>query len=194
MRKIISRENEEKKRRRNQLIIGGILIVVMGLSTIGYSLNSGNKTSDTSSSLVYNNLQFTKTSGYWNVAKDSLSFSFTYNPNEIVKTNSALNLINSYSSKPLYVYSDNSNSETEIYRNFVYLNGIVLRMQEACPENQTCKGDIPTKNCSNNFIIIKENNETTSIKQDNNCVFIYGRKDNLLNLTDSFLYKITGIQ
>jgi hypothetical protein len=194
MRKIISRESEEKKRRRNQLIIGGILIVVMGLSTIGYSLNSGNKTTDSSSSLIYNKLQFTKTSGYWNVAKDSLSLSFTYSPNEITKTSSSLNLISSYSGEPLYVYSDNSNSETEIYRNFVYLNGIVLRMQEACPENQTCKGDVPTKNCSNYFIIIKENNVTTSINQNQNCVFIYGKKENLLNLTDSFLYKITGIQ
>jgi hypothetical protein len=194
MRKIISRESEDKKRRRNQLIIGGILILVMGLSTIGYSLNNGNKTTDTSSSLIYNKLQFTKTSGYWTVNSNNLALSFTYNPNEVAKTNSALNSISTYSGQPLYVYSDNSNAETEIYRNFFYLNSIVLRMQEACPENQTCNGDVPIKNCSNNFIIIKASNETTSITQNNNCVFIYGKKENLLNLTDSFLYKITGIQ
>jgi hypothetical protein len=194
MRKIISRESEEKKRKRNQLIIGGILIVVMALSTIGYSLNSGNKTNDGTSSLIYNKLQFTKTSGFWNVQSSNLALAFTYNPNEVNKTNSDLNLIGSYSNKPLYIYSENSNAATEVYRNFVYLNKIVLRMQDACPVNQTCKEDVPTKNCTDNFIIIKASNETTSIKQNQNCVFIYGKAENLVKQTDSFLYKITGIQ
>jgi hypothetical protein len=66
-------------------------------------------------------------------------------------------------------------------------------MQEACPEGQTCEEDVPTKNCTNNFIIIKAANES-SIKQDKNCVFIEGKSENLVKLTDSFLYKITEIQ
>jgi hypothetical protein len=193
MRKIISKESEQKKRKRNQWIIGIILIVVMGLSTIGYSLSSGDKTNDGTSSIVYNNLQFTKNSGFWNVEKDNLAFSFTYSPNEVNKTSFPLNLINTYSGKPLYLYTENSNAGTEVYRNFVYLNKIVQRMQEACPEGQTCTWDIPTKNCTNNFIIIKTANES-SIKQSENCVFIYGKKEDLVKLTDSFLYKITGIQ
>jgi hypothetical protein len=193
MRRIISKKSEEKKRRRNQLIIGAVLIVVMGLSTIGYSLSSGNKTGDSSSSIIYNKLTFTKSSGFWNVQAGSLALAFTYNPKEVEKTNSALNSISNYSGKPLYVYTENTNAGTEIYRNLFYINSIAQRVQEACPENQTCKEDIPAKTCGDNFIIIKTANES-SITQNKNCVFIYGKSEDLVKLTDSFLYKITGIQ
>ena len=193
MRKIISKKDEKRKNRRNQLIIGAFLVLVMGLSTIGYSINSKRETGDVSDKLVYNNLQFTKISGLWNVKTDSLTLYFTYSPNEVNKTSSTLNSLNTYSNKPLYISSENSNTVTEIYRNLVYANQIALRMQEACLENETCEGDFPKKTCSDNFIIIQESNESM-IKQDKNCVFIYGKKEELVKLTDSFLYKITGIQ
>jgi hypothetical protein len=193
MRKIITKESEAKRRKRNQLIIGIILVVVMGLSTIGYSLSGVSKTGDSSSSIIYNNIQFTKTSGLWYAKPNELTFSFTYNPNEVEKTSNILNEISSYSGKPLYIYSKNSNAITEIYRNLVYSNNIVLRMQEACPENENCNEDIPIKNCENNFIIIREANESR-ITQNNKCVFIEGKSEDLVKQTDSFLYKITGIQ
>jgi hypothetical protein len=193
MRKIITRESENKKKKRNQLMIGIILVVVMGLSTIGYSLSSGSKTEDSSSSIIYNNIQFTKSAGLWYSKVNDATFSFAYNPNEVNKTSSSLNLISTYSGKPLYIYSESSNAATEIYRNLVYSNSIVLRMQEACPEGQTCTVDMPTKNCTNNFIIIKTANES-SIRQNDNCVFIYGKGEDLVKQTDSFLYRITGIQ
>jgi hypothetical protein len=192
MRKIISKENEGKKRKRNQLIVGGILILVMILSTIGYSLNSNNSNGD-SNRLIYNNIEFTQTSGVWNANFENYQFSFKNNPNEVGKVNSSLNLLNSYQDKPLYIYSEDSNSETEIYRNLFYQNKIALRVQEACPESETCTGDVPSKTCSDNFIIIKQSN-SSSIEQDKNCVFIEGKSDDLIKLSDSFLYKITGIQ
>jgi hypothetical protein len=193
MRTIITKESEARKRKRNQLIIGIILVVVMGLSTVGYSLSGVSKTGDSSSSIVYNNIQFTKTAGLWYAKSNELTFSFTYNPNEVEKTNNVLNAISSYFGKPLYIYSKSSNAVTEIYRNLVYSNNIVLRMQEACPENESCNEDIPIKNCENNFIIIKEANESR-ITQNNKCVIIEGKSEDLVKQTDSFLYKITGIQ
>ena len=192
MRKIITKQSEARKRKRNQLIIGAILVLVMGLSTIGYSLSSGG-TGDSSSSIIYNGIQFTKSSGLWYAEINDLTFSFSYNPKEVEKTETIVNSLNSYSEKPLYIYSENSNAITEIYRNLVYSNRIVLRMQEACPEGQTCTVDMPTKNCTNNFIIIKSANES-KITQTDNCVFIEGKTEDLVKQTDSFLYKITGIQ
>jgi len=175
MRKIITKQSETRKRKRNQLMIGAILVLVMGLSTIGYSLSSGG-TGDSSSSIIYNGIQFTKSSGLWYAEINDLTFSFSYNPKEVEKTETIVNSLNSYSEKPLYIYSENSNAITEIYRNLVYSNRIVLRMQEACPEGQTCTVDMPTKNCTNNFIIIKSANES-KITQTDNCVFKEGKTE-----------------
>ncbi|VVB83669.1 Uncharacterised protein [uncultured archaeon] len=191
MRKIISQEKVEKKRRRNQLIIGGILILVMALSTIGYSLSGSNKSSSTS--LKYNGFEFTKTSGLWNTNAGSFQFSFQYNPNEAEKTNSVLNPLSSYQGKPLYIYTENSEAGTEIYRNLFYQNQIVQRVQEACLEADKCAENAPAKTCDDNFIVIRKSSNI-GISQNKSCVFIEGKSEDLIKLSDSFLYKITGIQ
>ena len=192
MRKIISKEAEEKKRKRNQLLIGVVLIVVMVFSVLGYSLSSFGNTSS-SSTVNYNGFKFTQTSNVWNLNKGSYTFSFNYNPYQTEKTNSALNLLSSYEGKPLYIFSEDNDAEIEIYKNLFYQNQIVQRMQDACLEGEKCNGDYPIKTCQDNFIIIKESN-SSSIKQQNNCVFIEGNKGNLTALSDSFLFKIIGIQ
>ena len=191
MRKIFTKEEEEKRKRRNQFVVGGILIFVMVFSVLGYSLNSGNN--NTNEQINYNGFTFTKNSGLWYLNKDNLNFSFSYSPQEVNIINSSLNNINNYTGKPLYIYSESDEALTEIYRNLFYENGIVQRMQNACPEGQNCSGDIPIKSCDNNFIIIKDSNET-EIKQQENCVFIEGKNENLTQISDSFLYKIIGIQ
>ena len=68
-------------------------------------------------------------------------------------------------------------------------------MQRACPEDVICESgeDLPVKTCSDNFIIIKESN-TSSIRQENNCVFIEGQKEELTALADQFLFKTFGIR
>ena len=78
----------------------------------------------------------------------------------------------------------------EIYRN---LTGIVERTQAACIEEKECPEDWPIKDCSNNFIIIKESNESKIIQQDK-CVFIYGESENLTQIADGFLFKIMEIK
>jgi len=191
IRKIISKEAEKKKQKRNQLIVSLALIFVMCSSIIGYSLSGLGNTSSTS--IKYNGLKFVYESNYWNVDTENFKFSFAYNPNQVEKTHSTLNLLNSYQDKPLYISSENSGAETEIYRNLFYQNQIAQRVQYACLENQTCEGNLPIKTCEDNFIIIKES-ENNLIKQEKNCVFIEGNKSELLKLSDSFLFKITGIQ
>jgi hypothetical protein len=193
MRKIISKEAEEKKRRKNQLIIGIILIVVMVFSVLGYSLSGLGNNNSSGSVINYNGFKFTQTSNFWNVNVGSNIFSFAYNPTQTEKINSTLNLLNIYSGKPLYLSSEDLGVETEIYKNLFYQNQIVQRVQEACLEGEKCGGDYPTKTCQDNFIIIKESANNT-IRQQDNCVFIEGNKENLTELSDGFLFKIIGIQ
>ena len=192
MRKIISKEAEEKKRKKNQLLIGIVLIVVMVFSVLGYSLSSFGNTSS-SSTINYNGFKFTQTSNVWTLNTGGYAFSFNYNPYQTEKINSALNLLSSYQGKPLYIFSENNDAEIEIYKNLFYQNQIGQRMQDACIEGEKCNGDYPIKTCQDNFIIIKESN-SSSIKQQDNCVFIEGNKENLTKLSDSFLFKIIGIQ
>ncbi len=191
MKRIISREDSEKKRRRNQILIGSILILVMVASTIGYSLSGGEKAG--TKQIVYNGFKFMQENGLWNANIKNFKFSFKYNPYETEKINSALNPLSNYSNQPLYIYSENAEATAEIYRNIFYQNQIVQRMQNACPEGKECGEDIPSKNCADNFIII-EKSDSSSIVQDDNCVFIKGDYENLTKLSDSFLFNIIGVQ
>lgn len=192
MRKIISKEESVKKSRRNQLIVGGVLILVMIASVLGYAFGK-EQTTDTER-ITYKGFEFTKTGNLWNVNTGTYQLSFFYNPQETEKINSILNPLSLYSGKPLYISSESNEAETEIYRNLFYQNQVVQRVQNACFEGEKCKDEsFPIKNCTDNVIIIKESN-TTKITQQNNCVFIEGNKGNLTKLSDSFLFKLTGIQ
>jgi len=191
MRRILSKEEEAKRARRNQFIIGGVMILIMFASILGYSL-SREETTNTEK-VIYNEFEFTKQSGFWNLNKENYQFSFKYNPKETEKINPALNLLGSYANKPLYIYSENMEATTEIYRNLFYQNRIVERVQDACINGSRCDNNYPIKNCESNFIIIKESNNT-EIKQQQNCVFISGNMGNLTELSDSFLFKLIGVQ
>lgn len=191
MRKIISKKEEQKKNRMNQIAVGGILILIMLLSTIGYSFISNPQSN--SEKVTYNGIEFIFENSLWNANLGDYQFSFLYKPNEAEKINSSLKLLNNYNNAPLYIYSENSDAITEIYRNLFYNNGVVERMQEACFEGGECVGEMPIKNCSSNFIIIKIS-ENKEIRQEENCVFISGNYDELVNITDGFLLKIIGIQ
>ncbi|MFA5071530.1 MAG: hypothetical protein WC511_04165 [Candidatus Pacearchaeota archaeon] len=191
MRKIISKKESDKKNRRIQLIVGIFLILIMALSTIGYSLN--NNPENNSKKIIYNNIEFVSENNLWNANIGNFQFGFLYNPTETEKINSSLDYLNEYDNLPLYIYSENSDAMMEIYRNLFYYNQIVERLQEACPEGEICAKEIPIKNCTNNFIVIKKS-EISEIKQEDNCVFISGKDEELTRITDGFLFKISGIQ
>jgi len=191
MRKIISKKESDKKNRRIQLIVGIFLILIMALSTIGYSLN--NNPEDETEKIIYNDIEFVRENNLWNANIGNFQFGFLYNPTETEKTNSSLDYLNEYDNLPLYIYSENSDATMEIYRNLFYYNQIVERVQEACPKGEICAEEIPIKNCTNNFIIIKKS-EISEIKQEDNCVFISGKDEDLVKITDGFLFKISGIQ
>lgn len=196
MRKLASKQDEEKRRRKNQLIVGVILIVVMLGSTFAVIVDSfGNK--NQTGNLNYKGYEFVNQGSYWYTVIGEKGFIFTYNPYEVQESFNTsyenITYISSYSGYPLYIYSESYQAESEIFRNF---EGIPLRMQRACLDSSeyglNCSESLPIKDCSNNFIIIKESNERR-IYQEENCVFITGTKEDLIKLTDEYLFKIIGI-
>src|SRR3989344_8601257 len=189
IRKILSKSEQEKKRKRNSIIIGVILMIVMFGSVFGVVVGSFGKNSSGKNKMEYNGYEFFNENGLWKVSAGEINFIFTYFPTETKNITNILKNVNNYYNQPLYVYSKNAESKTEIYRN---LQQIALRIQSACFNNETCEGDFPIKTCSDNFIIIEEGIE--EITQIENCVYITGENSELLKLTDSFLYKIFGIK
>ncbi len=190
MRNIESKKEAEKKSKRNQLIIGGILIFIMLGSTFGYVMFSSSDNNGNVEKVKYNGYEFVNQNGFWITSIGEYQFVFTYNPEQVERINSSVNSLNAYSGKVLYFSYESDAAAVEISRN---LGNIVLRFQGACIEEEGCPETWPIKDCTNNFIIIKEANES-KIYQENNCVFIEGPRENLTQITDEFLFKITGIE
>ena len=186
MRKLTSKYKEKKNQKRNQWIVGIILIFLMLVSTLGFAFQGGFSKKDDGNSLIYNGYEFENINGFWAFE----DFVFKYNPQEVPDTGEIYFKFSDYQNKPLYIYSEDAESEYEIFLN---LGQFTQRTQKACPENKICEGDIPYKDCENNFIIIKVD-EIENIYQESNCVFIQGREENLIKLVDQFLFKILGVK
>lgn len=193
MRRISSKKEEQRRKKRNQIIIGIVLIVVMFGSVFGVIVGSFNNSESPYGQIKYNGIDFYNNGvGYWLFEAKNFEFSVLNNPEEIpvFENIEELALLESYEGKPLYIKSENSDAELEIYRN---LFPIVLRIQEACLDGDECKKDLPIKDCSENFIIIETSNNV-GITQDKNCVFIRGQEKDLIKLSDEFLFKITEVK
>jgi hypothetical protein len=202
MRKLGSKKQEAKKKQRNQIIIGAILVVVMFGSVFGLVTMNFNNPENNGNQVTYNGYDFTNQGPYWYLTIGGKDYFFQYNPFQIQEsfnlTTENLKYLSAYSGAPLYINSqENVNAESEIGRTF---SGVSLRTQKACLDNngttlENCDVNLPLKDCSNNFIIVRtsEDNEN-KIYQDKNCVFIEGPSENLIKLTDDYLFKIMGIK
>jgi hypothetical protein len=121
------------------------------------------------------------------------TFGFMNNPNDIGNLNVNFvinNYLTQYSGKPLYIYSDNSEAESEIYINFYK---VAERIQKACYSGLNCTEDVPVKTCENNLIILQYSNNI-KIEQKENCLFISAPEENILLATDKALFRIFGIE
>lgn len=181
---------KQKSNRANQIILGVGLVVIMLISTLGYAFRG--TSNNNSNKVFYNDYEFILQNGYWFVNIGNYQFSFQYNPKEVERIDSQVNYLNSYAGKPVYIYTDNNEAGSEVYRNLFYNTGIALRMQSACFESEGCSEGLPIKDCTNKFIIIRESEET-NITQNESCVFIEGPNENLTQITDEFLFKVLNI-
>lgn len=194
MRKIYTRRDEIKKQKRNTLIISVILIVVISLSVFGIVANSFGSEQE-GQNIIYNGYLFSPSGNSWVLQEGDFQFIFLNNPNlleNITFESNELKLLSSYVQQVLYLSSEDSTVSYQIYQNL----GIFLtRVQSACldEDKEDCQEDFPIKNCTDNFIIIRESDSNRIFQQDN-CVFIEGQKQDLNKLTDIFLLKVMGIK
>jgi hypothetical protein len=192
MRKIETKEEIEKSRKKRNLIIGIILVVIMAMSTIGYSFLN-NKEIDETKKIKYNGIELYSSQGFWAVVLNGKTLYFQNLPAEVENISiKGFFELKSYSNKPLYFVNYNP-AAGEIVQN---LNSYILRYQEACLnsteniENEKCK-DLPLKDCSENNIIVYDLNESeTKVKQNAGCVYISG---DMAKSGDAFLYRLFGI-
>ena len=190
MKRFISKSEKGRKTKRKQIIIGVSLAFLMILSVLGFALQGGrggdNSNDGSSNSTIYNGYEFVNQNGLWVLG----SFVFRYNPQQVPNIGFGLKDATFYQGKPVYIYSESEEAKLEVFMN---LGLVAQRVQNACIESGECSGDIPTKTCEDNFIIIKEG-DSSMITQGNNCVYIEGLQEDLTKLTDQFLFKILGIR
>lgn len=192
IKKLSNKKDEEKRRKRNQTTIGIILVLLMVFSTFGIIMDSISK-EEVGEKLTYNGLELIDLGSYYELKIGDHSFYFSENPNDLSGLDYEMNItkiITSYSGLPLYVDSKDYQAIREIYQN---VQGYPLRIQEACLNEGDCASeDLPIKACDENMIIIREGSENKIYEKDS-CVFIEGKKGDLLKLTDIFLLRILGL-
>lgn len=189
IKKIMTKSEIEKKNNRNKLIVGIVLVAVMVMSTLGYSLLSGEEEGG-GTKITYNGTDFYKNGVEWQASINGQTLSFLYSPPELgnIKVPASVKM-GQFNSKPLYFDSDNPSMYYEIARNLQYY---VSKIDYACLNESDCPNEIyPIKTCSDNLIIIRNANQT-SIKTENNCTFISGN-ESALEAGDAFLYKVLGV-
>lgn len=187
MRKIISKYEEDKKKRRNQFIVGGVLMLVMLVSVLGYAFQgqaiNPTGSSNSNSTTTYNGITFTNQNGFWTTVYNNQNLLFTYNPSLISSDLTNLTkTINDFTGKPLYIYSDDSNAESEISMNLAKFAKGIYPIQA-----------LIGKDCSNNEIII-QNSSISSVSQEQNCIIITGEGQDLIATTDNVMFKLFGIK
>jgi len=196
MKKIITRSEQDKKRKKNQFIIGIILIALMLFSTLGYALSGNSEDNTNSKKIEYKGIEFLQdNSGYWHFNVQGYDFVTKYNPEE-VKDVSFFNYLTlqNYANKPLYFVGDYQEPIYEISRN---INPFVARFNNACLDEENCKGNFPVKNCSEDNIIIiqeidydSESEVKENILQQDNCIFITANLGNQTKYADALLFKL----
>jgi hypothetical protein len=194
MRKITSKAQERKKQKRNQTIIAIIMVSLMMVSILGIIVTSFGSQSN-SQSEKYNGFTFINNNGFWYLELSETQIPFQYFPTETDSINieiiENLNLLEDYYNQPLFIYYEDYSSASEVYNS---LGRYTTRIQTACQTEEECLNpEDPIKDCSENFILIKESNQT-SLTQEENCLYIEGKKEDLVLITDEFLFRVMGIK
>jgi len=185
MKRIETTEVKEKKARRNKILVGAILILLMVVSTAGYSLMSGD--GEDTSKVKEQGFEFNKQDSLWKTTIGGEVFAFRYLPSEVSNVSIDGNYdLNSYRGKVIY-YTSNSEGLVEILGN---IGAYIIRYQGACLNGSICEDNLPVKNCDENIFIYEPGNDTKVYKNES-CVYLVGDS---VKAADAFLYKILGVQ
>lgn len=190
MRKIVSKDSAERKEKAKRWTISILLLSIMVLSVFGIVVDSMGKTGSNSNQVEYNGATFNYRGERWFFSVDGKEFVISNPPGNLTEVPAEkLNPLEAYANKPLYISLEDRALESQIYYNF-YKSA--TRIQPACLDEKNCSGDFPIKTCEDNFIILKEGNET-GITQKDNCVFIEAPEKEMQNAVDVFILNIAGI-
>ncbi|MBS3084775.1 hypothetical protein J4411_02580 [Candidatus Pacearchaeota archaeon] len=196
IKRIETKGEKEKKSRRNRWILAGILVFIMIGSTFGIVFQnfSGSGSGGGGESINYNGYTFFIVNGYYNLQTGDANLYFSLNPlnvDSIIKTVETNKTLSDYIGKVIYVSSSDYNSYGEIYSN---LGSFAQRIQEACIEGEECLDlSLPIKTCLDKTIVIRSADQN-KIYEKENCVYIEGKENDLLGLTDEFILRIFGIK
>ncbi len=191
MKSRISKSEEKKRERLKQIFFASFLVLIMFGSVFGIVVNSFGGKKNIQNNINYNGFEFFRNENFWITEKENSYFIFNYLPNETqINIQADIKNLDFYYGKPLYISSEDLEIKSLIYTNF---KEIAQRIQDACVINETCKGDYPPKDCSDNFIIIREGNKTF-LEQNQSCVYISAPKENLTKIMEEFLYRVLEIK
>lgn len=188
LRKIKSKKEKKDNTKRNQLISGIILVVLMGLSTLGYALMNRDSDSGQINSIKYGGLTYTNTNGIWVTEINGREFYFYNLPQELEN----ISIEGVYSLEDFYgkvLYLSNSNYDTSVLISSLY--GIYSRVQNACIGEENCADEsLPIKNCSTDNVIVFKDSDVSRIYKNESCIFIEG---DAINGMDKLVYKLIGV-
>ncbi len=189
MRKITSKYAQKKKEKRKQILVSIVLTGILFASIVGFGFQ-GNYGED--NKIEYKGYEFTEQNGYWVTNIQDVDFLFKYNPLQIQEYISLVNTSGNYYDKFVYLFSEDSTAEIELYSSMRYLS---KKLQNACLEGRECPyQNMPNKTCENNVVILELDKEA-GIERDQNCVYIRGEtQEELIRYVDAFLFKLLNIE
>ncbi len=191
IKRIETQKDRDARAKKTRIIVSVIMVVLIGLSSLGYAImsNSGNSAAE-DNIVEYAGLKFVNSNGLWITEVSEKIYYFTYLPNETqdVLVSGSFSF-GDYYQKPVYGVNINSAASGL----FNALGGIALRVQDACMIGTNCSNpDWPIKTCADNLIIFSDSESNfTSISKVGNCTFISGDS---FKGSDKLLYKLLNIQ
>jgi len=194
IKKLQSKKDQERKERKQQRWLGLGLIFIMFGSVFGvvvafFSAQKAN--SPTQETYLGYNLN--QGAGFYVLTRGNNNIYLNSNPNNINLLNYEINMskmVAMFNGNSIYIDAKNTYLYQVLEQNlFTYANRIV----PACIDELDCENNnLPIKTCEDNIIIIKESNEN-KIYEDNNCIYIEGKSEDITTLTDIFLLRVFGI-
>lgn len=193
IKRIETQSQKEKKDRINKIVIGIILVALMIVSTAGYAVMDRGK----QEKVKYNGFTFERTEQGWQTNDNNIELLTRFNPLEVKNISYKL-VVSSSDYNGENVFFEAYTSEERDAANEIAGNIAATRVQLACikeNENLTECNELPLKDCSKDkvFIIKTSNNNETSIKKEDNCVFVTGNGEELLKATDRFIFSLYKI-
>lgn len=198
MQRIETSEQKEKREKRRQMITGVVLVVILLLSTAGYSIMDRSK-ENAAEKERYNNFEFVSSGELWRLQGSSLSTRYLPGEVENISYSAALQQ-GQFAGRDVYFVAFSEGAK--IAANEIARNLPALRFQLAClPEqaNMSECADLPVKNCGSIVLAIDEKrlNNTSSMQeriyQQENCIFLEVSTKNLIRAADRVLFGIYGV-